>query len=585
LLAGQFNETNSSAENNRIYNNVFYNIGYLPIFLSQRQTSDTVFNYVMNNKIVNNILYQNETQGALFHSPATSTYIFAETFHSPNKPWPFFPYYNYITNNIMGDDPGNNDVVQYSTPSNYADWTLNAVQTSYSSYISGNIQANPEFAGAGAGDFALASSSPAIGAGAHLAHTTAAGASTAVPVDDPYYFTNGFGVVSGDSVKIGHNAPVTVTGVNYQSGVLTVSSAVNFSRGDSVDLANFNGSAPDMGAFEYSQSAPESYNMGAAIQNATSAEISWMTSSNASGQVTYGTSTSYGQTSLVNASLGTTHAVTLSGLQPNTTYHYAVISTDAAGGRSVSSDLTFTTPRAPGPVIGNPVVSGIALVGSGGSATATATISWTTDEQATTQVVYNSGLWHCTYFNKTPMTNASGATTHTVTLSGLQPNATYHYAVQSSDLSGRTSYSGDLVFTTPAVAAPGPVLSAISVSASSGATGWFAAPGGQGYAPAGKSCCGYSFAQATFSWKTNVAAHANTVLLMPISIGGSVQTVELNGSTQAAVSGNPAATTAPSLTVYQLAPSTTYEYRVQSTDASGETTSSPTLQFTTPPVN
>ena len=585
LLAGQYNETNSSAENNRIYNNVFYNIGYVPIFLSQRQTSDTVFNYVMNNKIVNNILYQNETQGALFNSTPTTDYIFLETFHSPNKPWPFFPYYNYISNNIIGDDPGNNDVIQYSTPSTYDEWTLNAVQTSYSSYISGNIQANPEFVNANAGDFELASSSPAVGAGAHLAHATAAGTSTAVPVDDPYYFTNGFGVVPGDSIKIGHNAPVTVTAVNYQSRVLTVSSAVSFSRGDTVDLANFNGSAPDLGAFEYSQSAPQSYNVGAATQNATSAEVSWTTSSDATGQVEYGATSAYGQTSLLNSSPETTHTTLLSGLQPNTTYHYAVISTNATGGRTISSDSTFTTPRASGPAIGNPSVSNIGLVGSGNSATAKATISWTTNEAATTQVVYNSGLWHCTYFNATPVTNVSGATSHSVTLTGLVPNSTYHYAVQSSDLSGHTSYSGDLFFTTPAVSAAGPALSAITVNASSGARGWFAAPNGQGYAPSGKTCCGYSFAQATISWKTNVAAHANTILLMPITIGGNVETVELNNATQAAVSGNPAATIAPSLTIYQLAPNTTYEYRVQSTDASGHTTTSPTLQFTTPAID
>ena len=585
LLAGQFNETNSSAENNRIYNNVFYNIGYLPIFLSQRQTSDSVFNYVTNNKIVNNILYQDETQGALFNSPATTVYIFAETFHSPNMPWPFFPYNNYILNNIIGHDPGNNDVIQYSTPATYDDWTLSTVQSSYAGYISDNIQANPEFVNAGAGNFELAGGSPAIATGAHLAHATASGASTSVPVDDPYFFTNGYGVVPGDSVKIGRNSPVSVTAVNYASKVLTVSSAVTFNTGDAVDLANYNGSAPDMGAFEYSSSAPEAFNIAAAVQNATSAEISWTSSANATGQVEFGASSSYGQTSLLNSALATTHSFTLSGLQPSTTYHYAVISTNATGGRSVSSDATFTTPRAAGPVIGNPSVSQITLSGTGTSATANATIRWTTDETATTQVVYNSGLWHCTYFNATPVTNVSGSTSHQVTLTGLAPNSTYHYAVQSSDRSGRTSYSSDLVFTTPAVAAPGPVLSAITVNASSGATGWFAAPNGHGFAPSGKNCCGYSFAQATISWKSNVAASANTVLLMPITIGGSVETVSLNGTTQAAVSGNPAATTTPSLTIYQLAPNTTYEYRVQSTDASGHTTTSPTLQFTTPAIN
>jgi len=588
LLAGQSNIVDSSADNNRIYNNVFYQIGYLPIFLSQREdeaVSPPAFNYVTNNKIVNNILYENETQGSMFNSPATSMYIFAETYHSPDKPWPFFPYYNYIFNNIVGNDPGNNQVVQYSTPSTYFDWTLSSVESGYGSYVSGNIQANPEFLNGPGGNFQLAGSSPAIDAGTHLAHTTAAGASTNVPVDDPYFFTNGFGVVPGDLVKIGHNAATAVTAVNYQSNVLTVSSEVTFNRGDNVDLANYNGSAPDMGAFEYSSSAPQIFNVSVLVPTATSAAISWTTGAGATGQIEYGASAAYTQTSLLNASLSTNHEITLAGLQPNTTYHYAVIGTDEAGGRTVSSDSTFKTPQSAGPVLSAPSVTGIALVGSGSSATANAIIQWTTNEAATAEVVYNSGLWHCTYFNETAISNASGTTSHSVTLTGLVPNATYHYAVESTDNSGRTSYSQDLTFTTPAVTAPGPVLSNISVSASAGATGWFGVGKGQGFAPSGKSCCGYSFSQATISWRSNEAATANTVLLIPISIGGSVETISLNSATQAAVSGNPAATTTPALTIYQLAPATTYEYRVQSTDSAGHTTTSPTLQFTTPAIN
>jgi hypothetical protein len=585
VLTGQYNIKDSNAENNRIYNNVFYQIGYLPIFLSQRQHSDNDFNYVTHNKIVNNILYEGETQGAMFYSPAETAYISSETFHSPNKPWPFFPYYNYFLSNIIGNDAGNNNLFQYLTPTTYHDWTMGDVQSEYGSYISGNIEANPEFANSAGGNFELTSASPAIAAGAHLAHTTSAGTSTTVPVDDPYFFSNGFGLIPGDRVKIGNNAPVTVTAVNYASGVLTLSSAVGFHSGDPVDLANYNGAAPDLGAFEYSSSAPGVFNSSVTVENATEASISWTSGSAATGQVEYGTSSGYGQTSLLNPGLATTHAITLNGLQPNTTYHYAVISVDANGGRTVSSDETFTTPRAAGPAIGAPSVSNVHLSGSGSSATASATISWTTDEAATTQVVYNAGLWHCTYFHATRVTDKTGATGHSVTLTGLVPNATYHYAVQSSDLSGHTSYSGDLTFATPAISAPGPVISNIAVSASSGATGWFAAPHGHGFAPSGKNCCGYSFAQATISWQTNVAASHNKVLLIPISIGGSVETAELGGSTQATVSGDPAATTAPALTIYQLAPNTTYEYRVESTDSAGHTTTSPTLQFTTPAID
>ena len=39
----------------------------------------------------------------------------------------------------------------------------------------------------------------------------------------------------------------------------------------------------------------------------------------------------------------TTHSQTLNGLKPNTTYHFRVKSTDAAGNPAVSEDYTFTT--------------------------------------------------------------------------------------------------------------------------------------------------------------------------------------------------------------------------------------------------
>lgn len=585
VLTGQFNRASSNSDNNRIYNNVFYKIGYLPVFLSQRQTNDDEFNYVTNNKIVNNILFDNETQGGIFFDPPSTVYILAETFHSPNKQWPFFPYNNYFLNNIIGDDPANNDLFHYSTATYYDEWTLSAVERNYPSYISGNIQANPEFVNAHAGNFQLSASSPAIASGTHLTHTTASGNSTTIPVQDAYFFTDGFGLIDGDRIKIGHNSPVTVTGVNHIDRRLTVNSAVSFNTGDNVDLANYSGAAPDLGAFPYSSTPPEIYSLSAVPQNGTSANVSWETTESAAAQVEYGTTTAYGQTSLVSSSSANAHALTIAGLQPATTYHYAVISTASNGARSVSSDHTFTTPRAAGPGIDSPTVANITLSGSGNSATAEATIYWTTSEPGTAQVLYSSGGWHATYYNASAISDLTRSTSHAITLTGLLPNSTYHYAVQSTDAVGNTSYSSDYTFTTPPANAPGPVLSNISVNASSGATGWFPAPGGHGWAPAGMSCCGYSFSQATISWHTNVPTTANQILMMPTSIGGSVETVSLNSSTQAAVSGNPAATTTPALTIYQLAPSTTYEYRVQSTNAEGHTTTSPILRFTTPAVD
>jgi len=85
---------------------------------------------------------------------------------------------------------------------------------------------------------------------------------------------------------------------------------------------------------------------GVAAQNLTSsgAQIAWQTNEAADSQVEYGLTTSYGTLSSLAPALVAAHAITLSGLQANTTYHYRVRSKDAAGNLAVSGDFTFTTP-------------------------------------------------------------------------------------------------------------------------------------------------------------------------------------------------------------------------------------------------
>lgn len=75
---------------------------------------------------------------------------------------------------------------------------------------------------------------------------------------------------------------------------------------------------------------------------ATSATISWTTNELATSQVKYGLTTAYDQQS-TEASLVTSHQVTLAGLQSGTIYHYKVKSSDGSGNSAESSDFTFTT--------------------------------------------------------------------------------------------------------------------------------------------------------------------------------------------------------------------------------------------------
>ncbi|MDZ7266873.1 MAG: FG-GAP-like repeat-containing protein [candidate division KSB1 bacterium] len=79
---------------------------------------------------------------------------------------------------------------------------------------------------------------------------------------------------------------------------------------------------------------------------ASQATITWNTDESSDSQVEYGLSSSYGAVSVLDPALVRTHSVTLTGLQKSTTYHYRVISRDAAGNLAVSSDQTFTTTAA-----------------------------------------------------------------------------------------------------------------------------------------------------------------------------------------------------------------------------------------------
>jgi hypothetical protein len=79
----------------------------------------------------------------------------------------------------------------------------------------------------------------------------------------------------------------------------------------------------------------------------------------------------------------------------------------------------------------------------------TASISWPTDQVSDGAVEY--GL---TIIYGSATTNSSLLWYHTVTLSGLSPDTTYHYRVKSKGTNNLTGFSTDHVFTTPLVTVP-----------------------------------------------------------------------------------------------------------------------------------
>ncbi len=75
----------------------------------------------------------------------------------------------------------------------------------------------------------------------------------------------------------------------------------------------------------------------------TGATIDWNLSEGGTGQIEYGTTTSYGSVSVLETGFLTFHSQTISGLTPGTLYHYRIKSKDAANNTATSPDRTFTT--------------------------------------------------------------------------------------------------------------------------------------------------------------------------------------------------------------------------------------------------
>ncbi len=167
--------------------------------------------------------------------------------------------------------------------------------------------------------------------------------------------------------------------------------------------------------------------------------VSWTTGEGANTQVDYGTTTSYGSSSALDANIVTNHSVTLNSLSSSTLYHYQVKSSDAAGNITTSGDYTFTTAAAPDTTA--PVISNISASSITSSA---ATVTWTTNEASTTRVEYGIS----TSYGNFSSLDSNLVTSHTVTLSGLTPNTIYYFRVLSSDQTGNQATSTGSTFTT-----------------------------------------------------------------------------------------------------------------------------------------
>jgi len=83
----------------------------------------------------------------------------------------------------------------------------------------------------------------------------------------------------------------------------------------------------------------------------TGATITWITNEPSTSQVEYGETADYGAITSLQTELVTSHSVTLSNLNPDTTYHFRVKSKDVLENEAVSADRVFATAQPIEPVV------------------------------------------------------------------------------------------------------------------------------------------------------------------------------------------------------------------------------------------
>jgi len=269
----------------------------------------------------------------------------------------------------------------------------------------------------------------------------------------------------------------------------------------------------------------------AASTTYSSAIITWTTDEAASSAVNYGASSSYGSASSSSV-MSASHSIAFASLNSSTTYHFQIISTDAAGNTGTSTDLLFVTSAAPD--ITAPVISRV----TSSSTYQMASVSWNTDEISDSLLSYGTASGVYAISTSSP----SLVTTHSFDLAGLAASTTYYYVVASTDASGNMATSSEqMLITSAAPDVTPPVISAASATTTD--------------------------TTATITWITDEFSSSALNYGQTASYG--------------AVSSAGGMTTSHSVTLTGLIASAAYHFQVISTDASDNTATSSDLTFTT----
>ena len=183
-------------------------------------------------------------------------------------------------------------------------------------------------------------------------------------------------------------------------------------------------------------------------ENVSTTTITWTTSEATDENIKYSTS-HLADTSSPNeeteSATSTSHSMLLEGLTASTTYYFIIECKDESGNVATTSELYFTTLQEKEVVEEDdetaPVISELEVATS----TEAATISWKTDEAATSKIYYaTEELETASTIDEYEETDL--VLTRNLELTNLSTSTTYYFYVESSDEAGNVATSSESSF-------------------------------------------------------------------------------------------------------------------------------------------
>jgi hypothetical protein len=181
--------------------------------------------------------------------------------------------------------------------------------------------------------FTTASSAPVVSSISPTSGTTTGATSVTI---------TGTGFTGASAVNFGPTPAASFT-VNSDTSITALSPATTTAGVADVTVTTTGGTSATSSADQFTYVAPTTAtpvisNVQSNVTGTSTATITWTTDIPSIGNVSYGTTTSYGSSSPMEVLATTTHSVNLSGLSEGTLYHYRV-----SAGTATSSDRTFVT--------------------------------------------------------------------------------------------------------------------------------------------------------------------------------------------------------------------------------------------------